>query len=346
MASLESLPPDQRAVLQMVLGRGRGYDDIAQMLAINRAGVRDRALAALDALGPTTKVSAQRRHLITDYLLGQLPPRVAEQTRDHLAGSASERAWARVVAYELQPLASGPMPEIPVEGGAAAAVAEPEAAREAEPARKEPARAPLEPVPEPAGAAAEAEPARLAPEREADEAPAPRVSRFGGALLLGLGVAIVAVVVVVFAVNSGSSTKHHGTTTPKGAVTTASSTGTSTSATPIAQINLVSPSGSKSTAGIAEVLKRGSTTAVAIVGQGLPANTKHNAYAVWLYNSPTSSVRLGFVNPGVGSNGRLETAGALPANAASYKQVLVTLETSANPKTPGQIVLEGTLTGV
>jgi hypothetical protein len=345
MASLDSLPPDQRAVLQMVLGRGRSYDDIARMLSIDRAGVRDRALAALDALGPTTKVSSGRRHLLVDYLLGQLPPRVAEQTRDHLAESASERAWARVVASELQSLASGPMPEIPVGTGRAAA-AEPEApAEEAEPEPEAAARAPREPAPEPG----EAEPARIPADdgqEEREKAPAARVSRLGGGILLGLGAAIVAAVVVIFVVNSGSSTKHHAATTAKGLTPTTTSTGTGTTATPIAQINLVSPAGTKTTAGIAEVLKRGGTTAVAIVGQGLPANTKHDAYAVWLYNSSTSAVRLGFVNPGVTSNGRLETAGALPKNAGSYKQVLVTLETSASPKSPGKIVLEGTLTGV
>jgi hypothetical protein len=52
---------------------------------------------------------------------------------------------------------------------------------------------------------------------------------------------------------------------------------------------------------------------------------------------------LGFVNPGVGSNGRLSTAGGLPANVSHYKQVIVTLETNAAPKAPGTIILQGTL---
>ena len=106
MASLDALPPDQRAVLELVLARGRNYDEIAKLLSIDRAGVRERALAALDALGPQTRVPAERRALITDYLLGALPPRVADDVRDHLASSPSERAWARVVASELQSLAS------------------------------------------------------------------------------------------------------------------------------------------------------------------------------------------------------------------------------------------------
>ncbi len=358
MASLDSLPPDQRAVLQMVLGRGRRYDDIAQMLSIDRAGVRDRALAALDALGPSTSISAQRRHLITDYLLGQLPPRVEEDTRERLAESPSERAWARVVASELAPLASGPMPEIPVEAARRPEPEEPE--DEPEPARppererprarrpaRERARPPeREPVPA-ATEAPEPEPAQIPADyglREPAAARAPRVSRLGGAILLGVGVAIVIAVVVIFVVNSGSSNKHH--PTAASTTTTPSTPTTGTTAKPVAQINLVSPGGSKTTAGIAEVLKQGTKTAVAIVGQGLPANTKHNAYAVWLYNSQTDALRLGFVNPGVGKNGRLETAGGLPTTASRYKQLLVTLETTANPKGPGQIVLEGTLSGV
>jgi hypothetical protein len=86
MASLDSLPPDQRAVLQMVLQRGRNYDEIAGMLSIDRAAVRERALSALDALGPGTRVPAERRALITDYLLGQLPPGAGRRLRALTAG--------------------------------------------------------------------------------------------------------------------------------------------------------------------------------------------------------------------------------------------------------------------
>jgi hypothetical protein len=116
----------------------------------------------------------------------------------------------------------------------------------------------------------------------------------------------------------------------------------------VAQRNLVPTSSGSKTAGIAEVLRQGAATGIAIVAQNVPANSKHppDAYAVWLYNSPTDSRILGFVNPGVGNNGRLQTAGALPTNASHYKQVLVTLETQSNPHTPGKIVLQGALTGV
>ena len=51
----------------------------------------------------------------------------------------------------------------------------------------------------------------------------------------------------------------------------------------------------------------------------------------------------GFVNPGVGTNGKLQTAGGLPTNANQYTQLLVTRETQGNPKTPGSIILQGGL---
>ena len=52
------------------------------------------------------------------------------------------------------------------------------------------------------------------------------------------------------------------------------------------------------------------------------------------------------MNTPVGKNGRLQTEGPLPTNAAHYKNLLLTLETSATPKTPGQVVLQGALKGV
>jgi hypothetical protein len=52
------------------------------------------------------------------------------------------------------------------------------------------------------------------------------------------------------------------------------------------------------------------------------------------------------VNPGVGSSGRLQTAGGLPPNASHFQKLLVTLESQSNPKSPGTIVLQGALTGL
>jgi Sigma-70, region 4 len=387
MASLDSLPADQRAVLQLVLQRGRSYDEIARLLSIDRAAVRQRALTAFDLLGPQTGVSDQRRALITDYLLGQLPPAVAEQTRDRLAEAPGERAWARVLASELAPLTKEPLPEIPPSKesgsdepfsdlpGAAGKAGDddtaptprrsfhrrpraekaPKAPKQKKPrapkgkkprAAKTPEESPT--PPEPTAAAG----APLVPEQPKRE---PGSSRLGGAILIVLGIVVVVVVVVVL-VGSGGSSKNNSSSssssaaagTPpasSSATTTASSSG---SGKVLAQINLTSPVSGSKAVGIADVLKEGTTNGIAIVAQNVTPNTTKppNAYAVWLYNSATDAHILGFVNPGVAKNGRLSTAGALPANASHYHEIIVTLETKANPTAPGTIVLQGTLSGV
>src|ERR1700748_2812648 len=105
MPPLDNLPGDQRAVLEMVLKRGRSYDDIAQLLSLDRAKVRERAQIALDTIGPHTEVAPEHQHRIADYLLGQLPEDEVTEVRDLLADSPTDRAWARVVASELAPLA-------------------------------------------------------------------------------------------------------------------------------------------------------------------------------------------------------------------------------------------------
>jgi hypothetical protein len=565
MTSLDSLPPDERAVLQLVLQRGRRYDDIAAMLSIDRAAVRDRALSAFDELGPETSVPPEARALITDYLLGQLPPRVADTVRDRLASSSSERAWARVLSSELAPLASEPLPEIPAEGATSAAADAAEAASPAavaaatvgaepelvapEPAAPD-ADAPEAAVPEAdapdadapdgsaleaiapvAAAAALAAAAAEAPKRErkplflgrrrkrsapkedtpeeqapqdetldeqaphdetldeqtphdetldeqapqdetvdeqaphdetldeqtphdetldeqtphdetldeqtphdetfdeqasedetpealvppyetpeeelasADETPEdqapkapkqrkpmflgrkrgaaeagtaaavarlgrpdapedrPRSRRGGWALIIGAVVLIV--VVIIIASSGGSSHKtntgvanHTATTTPAttpattptttpastgatGATGTSGATGTA-GAHVVAAFDLKSPS-SKKTVGIAEVLTEQGQKGIAIVAQNVPANSAHDAYAVWLYNSPSDADRLGFVSPGVGTNGRLSTAGQLPSNASHFHQLIVTLETQSKPTQPGKIILAGPL---
>ncbi len=96
------------------------------------------------------------------------------------------------------------------------------------------------------------------------------------------------------------------------------------------------------------MLNEGSVDGIAIVAQNVPANTTKppNAYAVWLYNSPNDAKLLGFVNPSVGKTGRLSTAGTLPTNASHYKQLIVTVETTASPKTPGSIILQGALSSL
>jgi len=342
MASLDTLPPDQRAVIDLVLQRGRSYDDIARLLAIDRAAVRARALAAFEAIGPETGISPESRALITDYLLGQLPERVAEQTRERLAGSPYDRAWARVLASELGRVASKPLPEIP-DGSRPAAVASSTRAPEGD---AEADAAPSSPAP--------ARPARTARPRDGG-ARRPRLSdrpssRRGGAIMLGVGaVIVVAIVVVLIAVLGGGSSKSASTPAASSpASTNPSSTtatsGTASTTTPKAQVvgqsNLNPPGGKGQAKGVAFVVKEGTAYGIVIEAAHVAPNS-HNAYAAWLYNSASDAVRLGFVSPAVRKSGQLQVGSPLPTNASHYKQLLLTLETQSNPKSPGTTVLQG-----
>jgi hypothetical protein len=407
MATLDSLPGDQRAVLQLVLGRGRSYDEIAGLLTIDREAVRARALAALDALGPQTRVAGPDRQMICDYLLGQLPDADVSVVRERLAHGAAERAWARVLSAELAPVASGPLPEIPSEADPAApepvALAAPAPAADDEPTpapagntaeagdTAEAAEAAAEQPPPPlsAGAAPEATKPPRRGRRKKGEKPAqpeagdggrPRSSRRGGIVVIALA-AIIVVVVVLLLVLPGSSKKPSSTaaapatttstaatatapatgTTPATGTATTPATGTSTAgatgtastpatgasgtAQPKVQINLTPTQTGSKAEGIADVLNEGSQRELAIVAQGLPPNTAKNSYEVWLYNSPTDAKSIGF-GPVVGANGKLAAAGPLPTDASHFKQLIVTLETTSSPKTPGPIVMQGQVTGL
>jgi Sigma-70, region 4/Anti-sigma-K factor rskA len=50
MSRLDDLPPDQRAVLLLLVRQGKSHAEIADMLGIPQSAVRNRARAALDAL--------------------------------------------------------------------------------------------------------------------------------------------------------------------------------------------------------------------------------------------------------------------------------------------------------
>jgi hypothetical protein len=357
MSGLDDLAPDQRAVLQMVLQRGRSYDEIAGMLSIDRAAVRQRALAAFDALTPPDVLPGPERALVTDYLLRQLPERVAEQVHSFLGASDVDRTWALALAEQIAPLTSAALPEIPA--GA------PLGADDWSDGGLEPDSDPPAPEPEPAApvesigaqpwieevpVAATAPPSRT-PARESRPREPRRSSRRGGAILLStIGVAIVAVIVIVIATSGGGNktavggahtgTRASSTHTATGTTTTAAST-TTTAATMLAQLNLKSPSGAKSPIGITMVERVDGVIGMVIYATGVPANTKHNAYAVWLYNSSTSDKFVGFVPNLVGKSGRLSTEGKLPADATKYDRLLITLETQSKPSSPGEVVLSG-----
>ncbi len=221
---------------------------------------------------------------------------------------------------------------------------------------------PLETVRDRAGAALDAlaqeqsaSPAGVqAPARDTRFASSLPSSRRGGALLLAALVVIVVVVVILL--TSGGSNKTsstQSTPTNAGATTTTPSTSKSsnkstTSSTSTAsgkkptldkQIALTSPDPNSKTVGLAEVLSEGSKRAFYIAAEHLPPS-KGFFYAVWLYNSPTSSVALGKIPP-VSSNGQAQGGALLPANAGEYHEMQLTRETDEHASKPGPVVLSG-----
>jgi FlaG/FlaF family flagellin (archaellin) len=115
MGQLETLAPDQRAVLELVLRRGRSYGELADLLAIPETEVRARADAGVRALAgdPAEGVDSGR---ICDWLLGQQPEADAERTRVAVARSAAAREWAEAAAERLREV-GGDVPEVPAAAG-------------------------------------------------------------------------------------------------------------------------------------------------------------------------------------------------------------------------------------
>src|SRR5688500_16132904 len=102
MSRFDDLKPDQRAALQLLLKQGRSYDEIAEMLRIEPRAVRERARAALDALGPEEvgELELEEQDDVADYLLGQQSASRRATTRALLERSPAARAWARTVSSE------------------------------------------------------------------------------------------------------------------------------------------------------------------------------------------------------------------------------------------------------
>src|SRR4051794_27764580 len=164
MATLDQLPAEQRAIVELVVQRGRSYDALADVLQVPSDRVRELARDALSELSPRTaqRVDSEWRGKVADYLLGQQPQADQRATRAYLKESETARAWALSLLDSLDPLypngASPVVPEPDAEVSAAEAEPQPETAsitaeeriraRERERARKEP-EPEGEPEPEP-----------------------------------------------------------------------------------------------------------------------------------------------------------------------------------------------------
>ena len=309
MSRLDALPADQKSVLQLLLRQGKGYDDLSGLLRLDADEVRSRAYDALDTLGPgAAGLSAERRHEISDWLLGQRDPDEAAATRAFVDGSTAGRVWAHGVARELEPLAGDRLPELPAE----TVVTDAEDAEDA--------------------------PTPFAPAATAG----PRVSRRGGALLIGGALAVVAIAVVLIVVLSGGDDKKANSTATQAANTT------STQAQPKvrAQVNLTPPKGApvKKAVAIVQFVDLNGQEAINAATQGLPTS-KTIVYGLWFYNSKSQAKLIGGFDQ-TDNKGHLVLQGQLPkgVDISGYKDLVITREKpSTNPTSPGTIYLRGSI---
>jgi Sigma-70, region 4 len=318
-AALQTLAPDQRAAVELVLRRGLSYGELANLLGLPEETVRARARAGLEALAPDLPPPA-RAGEVADWLLGQQAPAHAARTQALISDDAATRRWAEQVAPPLREL-SGDVPDLD---------AELPAPRERGTGRPRPLRGDT--------------PAAPAPVAVPDEpAAAPgRSSRLGGAILIALAVVVVGGVIAFVL------TRHDKTETPA-AATTPAATATATPALTGNDIVLRGPAGAQAV-GVMQLFKaKDNTVRFLLVAQGLPANKQGQRYSIWFRKHGGATQLLGNVKDPVGTDGKMTAAGPgnadvdrFPAWFAAYDNVLVTLDGKGARK-PGTVLLSGRL---
>jgi hypothetical protein len=133
MATFDQLSDEQRAIVELVLQQGKSYDELADMLGIPEARVRERARDALVQLAPVSVrgVEEDWRGQLADYVLGQQAGPELTATRGHLRRSEAARSWTRSLLDSLEQLyPNGDLPAVPEgeRGSRRAAAAAPRAA--------------------------------------------------------------------------------------------------------------------------------------------------------------------------------------------------------------------------
>jgi hypothetical protein len=318
--TLDELPAESKAVLSLVLVLGRSYEQIASLLRVSTDDIRGRAQRAADAVvgDAAEQPSVEARQRIVDYMLGQQPVSGRRVTRSELAGDPVARAWAQQLYDGLAPLTKTHLPAIPPENPAAVAPpvdGAPAAVngRESPPTKPKTVSLRRQVVPPP----------RWRPSP-------PSISH--ARLLAWIAVVVVAIVVLVLAITSGGQTDR--------TKETQSASTASRASPPLSRIVLTAAGAQRKAAGSASLVRQEGELLLLMKAHGLTPN-RHNDYAVWLFNGPTDARLLGFVAPAVGRNRRFSSGVSLPSNAFHFHSLIITLEASAEPTKPGQLVLRG-----
>lgn len=124
MATLDTLAPQRRAIIELLLRQGQGYEDVASMLDMPPARVRELAREALGELAPSSarRVDGEWRDQVADYVLRQQTGPESKATRGHLKHSEPARTWVSSLVDSLDSLyGDAERPEIPEAGAGGAA---------------------------------------------------------------------------------------------------------------------------------------------------------------------------------------------------------------------------------
>jgi sigma-70-like protein len=253
MSRLDDLPPDQRAVLSLLVRQGKSHAEIADMLGIPQQAVRDRARAALDAL----------------------------------AGEPSEEASG--AAQRQGPISAGRAPRSSTEGPSSPPPAASTAAASAPTSAMTPNAGPGFSASLPSSRRGGA--LLLTALVVIVVVVVILITSGGGSNKTSSTQASTTTPATTPATTTPSETKTSGATT--GAATTSSTAKQGASPTVDKQIALTSPEPNSKTVGLVEVVSEGSKHAIYLAAEHLPPAPTGSFYAVWLSNSPTSSTPLG-----------------------------------------------------
>jgi hypothetical protein len=280
---------EQRALLQLLLEGGQGYDDIGSLLGIGPDEVRSRARAALTEIGgadPDAQVG------LSDYLLGQADPIGRADAIRHLQADPDANALADRLVQHLRLLApKAQLPEVPAaKGGRRAAPTPPPPSAPSTGTAAAPPSPPQAAVPPSPGFASRAAGAlsglgRVEGKRRTQ-------------LIVGSAAALVIVIVLLVVVTGGgdggggdcksvdtSAAQQAGVPTIK---LTAAGASVDADCPPSGQMTLGAAQQSQQQSN-----SQGQTYVLQANAANLPPTGGSERYVLWLYKSDTQAVPLG-----------------------------------------------------
>jgi len=334
MATFDQLPAEQRAILELVIQRRQSYGDLADMLGMPTARVRQLAREALVELSSRSaaRVDEDWRGQVADYLLGQQTGPEGTATRGHLKRSEAARLWALSLLDSLDHLYDErDLPVIPE--GEAAPVRSRE--RDAEPPRE---REPREPRPRRerpslslGGLGGRGE--RPARPLSADAETIVRRRRIAGAAAAATALLFILLIWPVGLLTGDDD-----------------GDGDSSSASADAQPQvlgqlLLRPQSGEKGVGIALITEQDGERSLLVQARGLKPTKEGEAYEVWLFNSQDDATSMGAQL--TDRQGNYQGAGRLPENYQDFQYLDISRETvDQNAAHSGDSVLRGRLADI